>query len=68
LIALVRAEEETPAVAGFNIQAYAPARIVITYAYTNNFSVSHVSSMGKSLYKIVSGPTSIEFKAEDLDR
>jgi hypothetical protein len=68
LIALVRAEEETLAVAGFNIQAYAPARIVITYAYTNNFSVSHVSSMGKSLYKIVSGPTSIEFKAEDVDR
>jgi hypothetical protein len=51
-----------------SLQAYAPARILISYAYTNNFSVTDVSSMGKSLYKITSGPTSIEFKAEDVDR
>jgi len=55
-------------VASLNLQAYRPARIVITYAYTNNFSVSDVSSMGKSMYKVVSSPTSIEFKAEDVDR
>ena len=55
-------------VASLNLQAYCPARIVITYAYTNNFSVSDVSSMGKSMYKVVSSPTSIEFKAEDVDR
>ena len=55
-------------VASLNLQAYRPARIVITYAYTNNFSVSDVSSMGKSMYKVISSPTSIEFKAEDVDR
>ena len=60
--------EEESEVASLNLQAYRPARIVITYAYTNNFSVSDVSSMGKSMYKITSGPTSIEFKAEDVDR
>ncbi|MHA1711565.1 MAG: hypothetical protein ACTSUS_05825 [Candidatus Freyarchaeota archaeon] len=40
---------------------------MISYAYTNNFSVTDVSSMGKSLYKIVSSPTNIEFRAEDVD-
>ena len=60
--------EAVSEVASLNLQAYKPARIVITYAYTNNFSVSDVSSMGKSMYKITSGPTSIEFKAEDVDR
>ena len=63
----VYCEEEVPAVASFNLQAYAPARVVISYAYTNNFSVTDVSSLGKSLYKIVSSPTSIEFRAEDVD-
>ncbi|MFQ6095538.1 MAG: hypothetical protein ACE5NN_05295, partial [Candidatus Bathyarchaeia archaeon] len=64
----VMAEEETGEVAGLNLQAYAPARILISYAYTNNFSVTDVSCMGKSLYKITSGPTSVEFRAEDVDR
>lgn len=61
-------EEEEVVALSLSLQAYAPARIVISYTYTNNFSVSDVSSMGKSLYKIISGPTSIEFKAEDTDR
>ena len=61
-------EDGSSEVASLNLQAYKPARIVITYAYTNNFSVSDVSSMGKSMYKITSSPTSIEFKAEDVDR
>ena len=64
----VECKEEFSEVAGLNLQAYAPARIFISYAYTNNFSVTDVSSMGKSLYKITSGPTSIEFKAEETDR
>jgi len=61
-------EEETSEVASLNLQAYAPARVVISYAYTNNFSVSDVSAMGKPEYRIVSGPTSIEFKTDDTDR
>ena len=61
-------EDDTGEAASLNLQAYVPARILISYTYTNNFSVTDVSSMGKSLYKITSGPTSIEFKAEDIDR
>jgi len=69
-VVMVYAEEAEPAdtVASMNLQAYAPARIVVSYAYTNNFSVVDVSTLGKSLYKIVSSPTSIEFHAVDLDR
>ena len=54
--------------ASLNLQAYSPARILISYSYTNNFSVTDITSLGQSVYKISSGPTSIEFKAEDIDR
>jgi hypothetical protein len=66
-ITMVRGEEGAE-VAGFNLQSYAPARILISYTYTNNFSVTDVSSIGKSLYKVISGPTSIEFQAQDIDQ
>jgi len=62
------AQEQEPEVAGFNLQAYAPARILISYTYTNNFSVTDVSSIGQSLYTITSSPTYIEFKAVDVDQ
>ena len=65
---IVRSQETTGEVASFNLQAYTPARILISYAYTSGFDVINVSSMGKSLYKITSGPTSIEFTAEDIDQ
>jgi len=56
-------------VASFNLQAYLPARILISYSYTNNFSVTDITSLGQTIYKINTGPTSIEFKAEDaIDR
>lgn len=56
-------------VASFNLQAYLPARILISYSYTNNFSVTDITSLGQTIYKINTGPTSIEFKAEDaVDR
>jgi len=61
-------EGEGGEVAGFNLQAYAPARILVSYSYTNNFSVTDISSVGQSLYKVTSGPTSIEFKATETDR
>jgi len=66
-ITIARGEEE-PEVAGFNLQSYTPAKILISYTYTNNFSVIDVSSIGKSLYKITSSPISIEFIAEDIDQ
>ena len=66
--AMVCCQETTEEVASFNLQAYTPARVLISYAYTSGFDVVNVSSMGKSLYKIMSGPTSIEFTAQDIDQ
>ena len=68
LSSIATARGEEPEVAGFNLQSYAPAKILISYTYTNNFSVTNVSSMGKSLYKITSSPVDIEFVAEDIDQ
>jgi len=65
-VTLARGDESE--VASFNLQSYAPSKIIISYTYTNNFSVTDVSSIGQSLYTITSGPTSIEFKAEDVDQ
>ena len=65
--AVSRAEETVGEAATLNLQAYAPARIVITYSYTQNFSVSDVSTLGRPEYKIISGPTSMEFKTGDTD-
>ncbi|RJS92804.1 hypothetical protein CW705_02215 [Candidatus Bathyarchaeota archaeon] len=65
--AVSRAEETIEEAATLNLQAYAPARIVITYSYTQNFSVSDVSTLGRPEYKIISGPTSIEFKTAHTD-
>jgi hypothetical protein len=53
--------------ATFSLNSYAPAQIVISYAYTSSFNISKVSSVGLSLYKIISGPTSITFQASDVD-
>ena len=50
-----------------NLQSYSPARILITYAYTSSFNISKVSAVGMSLYRIVSGPTSVDFQAVDID-
>lgn len=63
----VRCDQESEDVS-LSLRAYAPARILISYTYTNNFSVSDISSVGLSLYKITSGPTSIEFRAEEVDQ
>lgn len=60
--------QEVYEVASLSLQGYAPTRVLISFMYTNNFSVTDISSLGQSLYKISSGPTSIEFKAEDIDR
>jgi hypothetical protein len=51
----------------FSLNSYAPAQIIISYAYTSSFNISKVSSVGLSLYKIISGPTSINFQASDVD-
>jgi len=60
--------QETSEDLGFSLQSYAPARILISYTYTNNFSVTDVSSIGRSLYTVTSGPTSIEFRANQIDQ
>ena len=58
--------QETSEDLGFSLQSYAPARVLISYTYTNNFSVTDVSSIGRSLYTVTSGPTSIEFRANQI--
>jgi len=65
--AVVTVGEESE-IASFSLQSYAPAEILISFSYTNNFSVTGVSSLGQSLYTITSSPTSIEFTAEDVDQ
>jgi len=50
-----------------NLNSYAPAKVFISYAYTSSFNISKVSSVGLSLYQIISGPTSIQFQATDVD-
>jgi len=60
---------ETPSeVLSLNLRAYPPARILVSYAYTQNYSLSDVSSLGKSIYRHILSPTSIEFQAEDVDQ
>ena len=50
-----------------SLNSYAPAQVLISYTYTSSFNISKVSSVGLSLYKIISGPTSITFQASDVD-
>jgi len=45
---------------------YAPAKIVISFVYTNNVSVQ-VSTLGNSLYKAVTSPVQVEFSTEAFD-
>ncbi|MGB9774611.1 MAG: hypothetical protein ACPL4I_11410 [Bacteroidota bacterium] len=47
-------------------ELYAPARIVISFVYTNNVSVQ-VSTLGNSLYKAVTSPVQVEFSTEAFD-
>lgn len=46
---------------------YAPASVVVTYTYTQSYSV-HVTDLGQSLHQEISNPTSMEFEtsADDI--
>ncbi|RLI00095.1 hypothetical protein DRO19_00485 [Candidatus Bathyarchaeota archaeon] len=56
-----------PHIYTLDLPLYAPARITINYAYTNNVSVRDISTLGQSMYKYSGGPTQVEFLAEDID-
>jgi len=47
-------------------ELYAPARVVVSFAYTKNVSI-HVSTLGSSLYKAVTSPVQVEFSTEAFD-
>lgn len=56
-----------PHIYTLDLPLYAPARITINYAYTNNVSIYDISTLGQSMYKYTGGPTQVEFIAEDMD-
>jgi len=47
-------------------ELYAPARVVVSFAYTKNVTI-HVSTLKTSLYKAVTSPVQLEFFSEDFD-
>jgi hypothetical protein len=47
-------------------ELYAPAKIVISFSYTKSVVV-HVTTLGQSLYKAITSPTSVEFDTESFD-
>ena len=47
--------------------AYAPARIVVSYAFTNNFGVFDISSLFMSIIHIDSSQVSTTFSADYID-
>jgi hypothetical protein len=48
------------------LELYAPAKVVISFSYTKSVVV-HVTTLGQSLYKAITGPTSVEFDTESFD-
>ncbi len=66
LVSQCHGENETN-IYTFDIPCYAPARITINYGYTNNVSITDISTLGQSMYTYTGGPTQIEFRAEDVD-
>ncbi|MEM3761056.1 MAG: hypothetical protein QXZ02_08130 [Candidatus Bathyarchaeia archaeon] len=47
-------------------ELYAPAKIIVSFVYTNNVS-TNVRTLGTSLYKITTSPVQIVFEAEAFD-
>jgi len=56
-----------PHIYTLDLPLYAPARITVNYAYTNNVSIRDISTLGQSMYKYSGGPTQVVFEAEDID-
>ena len=49
-----------------SFEMYVPARVVVSFSYTQNVTV-HVATVGHSLYKAITGPTSVEFNTQAID-
>lgn len=49
------------------LHVYSPCKVKLGFDYTTNMSVSDVTSLGPSLYTIVSSPFDVSFEATDLD-
>ena len=47
-------------------ELYAPAKVVVSFAYTKNVTIE-VSTLKTSLYKAITSPVQLEFDAEDVD-
>lgn len=72
---LMEREEEGPVVppfTGYDAEfefenLYVPAKVVVQFVYTLNFSVTNVRTLGNSLWTATVGPVGIEFNAKDVD-
>lgn len=51
----------------FEFQLYAPAKIVVQFAYTVNFSVTNVHTLGYSLWTETASPIGVQFDAKQID-
>ena len=47
-------------------ELYAPAKIIVSFVYTNNVS-TNVRTLGTSLYKVTTSPVQVVFEAEAFD-
>ena len=62
----VQAKEDVTSIRLPIYELYAPAKVVISFAYTKNVTV-HVSTLKTSLYKATTSPVQVEFLGMDVD-
>jgi hypothetical protein len=65
-LARVEAQGETFSFRLPSYELYAPAKIIISFVYTNNVT-TNVRTLGTSLYKITTSPVQVIFEAEAFD-
>jgi hypothetical protein len=63
---LVQAQGETANFRLPSYELYAPAKIIISFVYTNNVT-TNVNTLGTSLYQITTTPVQVIFEAEAFD-
>ena len=63
---LVQAQGETFSFRLPSYELYAPAKIIVSFVYTNNVT-TNVRTLGTSLYKVTTSPVQVIFEAEAFD-
>ena len=65
-VPLVQGQGETSSLRLPSYELYAPAKIIISFVYTNNVT-TNVRTLGTSLYKVTTSPVQVIFEAEAFD-